>query len=135
MLIQNEKQLICNEYQCQKLLKERRVENANHYKAILLSNFIRRGKINGCKKNVRRNVLSNNGKHQLPLFDYRALNNIKNIENEFGEKIVRVDGEIPVDLILNDGGRFLFISYDQSRLTHGLHKYPAKFFRNYPVGS
>lgn len=73
-----------------------------------------------------------NGGHQLPLFDYKTLDNIKKIENEFGEKIIRVDGEIPADLIVNNGGRFLFISYDQSRLTHGLHKYPAKFFPELP---
>lgn len=84
------------------------------------------------RKNGRRNGLSNNGGHQLPLFDYKTLDNIKKIENEFGEKIIRVDGEIPADLIVNNGGRFLFISYDQSRLTHGLHKYPAKFFPELP---
>ncbi len=52
--------------------------------------------------------------------------------NGFGEEIVRVDGEIPVDLEVNNGGRFLFISHDQSTLTHGLHKYPAKFFPELP---
>ena len=45
---------------------------------------------------------------------------------------MQVDGEIPVDLTVNDGDRFLFISYDQSYLTHGLHKYPAKFFPELP---
>ncbi|MBD3182696.1 hypothetical protein GF312_10410, partial [Candidatus Poribacteria bacterium] len=32
----------------------------------------------------------------------------------------------------NNEDRFLFISYDQSSLTHGLHKYPAKFFPELP---
>lgn len=59
-------------------------------------------------------------------------NNVKEIVNEFGEKIIRVDGEIPTDLPVSKGGRFLFISYDQSNLTHGLHKYPAKFFPELP---
>ena len=45
---------------------------------------------------------------------------------------MQVDGEIPVELPVNDGDRFLFISYDQSHLTHGLHKYPAKFFPELP---
>ena len=45
---------------------------------------------------------------------------------------MRVDGDIPVNLPVNDGDRFLFISYDQSILTHGLHKYPAKFFPELP---
>lgn len=52
--------------------------------------------------------------------------------NAYDEEIVQVDGEIPVDLTINDGDRFLFISYDQSHLTHGLHKYPAKFFPELP---
>jgi len=57
---------------------------------------------------------------------------ISKTPNEFGEVITKVDGEIPVDLEVKDGDRFLFISYDQSVLTHGLHKYPAKFFPELP---
>ena len=60
------------------------------------------------------------------------MDNITKIVNDFGESIVRVDGDIPVDLPANDGDRFLFISHDQSFLTHGLHKYPAKFFPELP---
>lgn len=60
------------------------------------------------------------------------MDNITNIINDFGESIVRVDGDIPVDLPAKDGDRFLFISHDQSILTHGLHKYPAKFFPELP---
>ncbi|MCY3553067.1 MAG: DNA methyltransferase [Candidatus Poribacteria bacterium] len=56
----------------------------------------------------------------------------KKIVNNFGESIVRVDGDIPIDLPAKDGDRFLFISHDQSFLTHGLHKYPAKFFPELP---
>ncbi len=58
--------------------------------------------------------------------------NIKVLKNEFNEKITRVDGNIPVDLKIEDGDRFLFISYDQSAFTHGIHKYPAKFFPELP---
>ncbi len=57
---------------------------------------------------------------------------IKEIENNFGETLTRVDGNIPVSLPIETGQRFLFISYDQTRLSHGLHKYPAKFFPELP---
>ena len=60
------------------------------------------------------------------------MDNITTIINDFGESIVRVDGDIPVELPTKDGDRFLFISHDQSFLTHGLHKYPAKFFPELP---
>ncbi len=53
-------------------------------------------------------------------------------KNDFGEEITVVDGEIPLNLEVNNGDRFLFISYDQSILTHGLHKFPAKFFPELP---
>jgi DNA methylase. len=57
---------------------------------------------------------------------------LKNKKTNFGETITRVDGNIPVDLPVENGQSFLFISYDQSALTHGLHKYPAKFFPELP---
>ena len=60
------------------------------------------------------------------------MSNITQIVNDFGESIIQVDGDIPVDLSTKNGDRFLFISYDQSILTHGLHKYPAKFFPELP---
>jgi DNA modification methylase len=84
------------------------------------------------KKNGRRNGIFNGKLQQATLFSNQPLDNVKEIINEFGESIVRVDGEIPVKLPVNDGDRFLFISYDQSILTHGFHKYPAKFFPELP---
>ncbi len=66
------------------------------------------------------------------LLDFYDLQNLKEITNEFGETLIRVDGEIPVDLPVKDGQRFLFISYDQSKYSHGIHKYPAKFFPELP---
>ena len=60
------------------------------------------------------------------------MENITKIINDFGESIVKVDGDIPIDLPAKNGDRFLFISHDQSFLTHGLHKYPAKFFPELP---
>lgn len=64
--------------------------------------------------------------------DFPDLQNVKEITNEFGETLVRVDGEIPMDLSVKNGQRFLFISYDQSKYSHGIHKYPAKFFPELP---
>ena len=58
--------------------------------------------------------------------------NYKKIVNNFGEELIRIDGEIPINLDIKKRDRFLFISYDQSILTHGLHKYPAKFFPELP---
>lgn len=84
------------------------------------------------RKKFRFNVIHNGKPKQIDLFKNQQLDNVKEIVNEFGEKIIRVDGEIPVDLNVNDGDRFLFISYDQSNLTHGFHKYPAKFFPELP---
>lgn len=52
--------------------------------------------------------------------------------SQLRELITRVHGEIPIDLEIANGKRYLFISYDQSYLTHGLHKYPAKFFPELP---
>lgn len=66
------------------------------------------------------------------LFQNETLVNVKEITNNFGETLTRVDGNIPVGLYVKEGQRFLFISYDQSRYTHGLHKYPAKFFPELP---
>ena len=45
---------------------------------------------------------------------------------------VRIEGDIPVDLDPEAGQHFLFISNDQRAYTHGLHKYPAKFFPELP---
>lgn len=70
--------------------------------------------------------------NQVLLFEDSAHANVKEQINEYGERIVRVDGDIPVDLHIENEQRFLFISYDQTILTHGLHKYPAKFFPELP---
>lgn len=69
---------------------------------------------------------------QKQLFDTSPYTNTSKILNDFGEDIVKVDGDIPINLDFQAGERFLFISYDQSYLTHGLHKYPAKFFPELP---
>lgn len=80
------------------------------------------------RKNGRKKPSSN----QILLSEDSAYPNVKEQINEYGEKIIRVDGDIPVDLPIENKQRFLFISYDQTILTHGLHKYPAKFFPELP---
>lgn len=62
----------------------------------------------------------------------KRLINVSQVTNDYGETLTRVDGEIPVDLPVYPGDRFLFISYEQTRYTHGIHKYPAKFFPELP---
>ncbi|MDY0083154.1 MAG: DNA methyltransferase, partial [Ignavibacteriaceae bacterium] len=61
-----------------------------------------------------------------------SLGIIKEVKNNFGETLTRFDGNIPVSLPIEKSQRFLFISYDQTRGSHGLHKYPAKFFPELP---
>lgn len=87
------------------------------------------------RKNGKRNRQREANHHLQERFHFYSdidLDNVKEITNEFGERIIRVDGDIPVDLPVSTGDRYLFISYDQTALTHGLHKYPAKFFPELP---
>ena len=87
------------------------------------------------QKIFKKNGKRNNQQKQLHLFNFNEdeePNNVKEIINDFGERITRVDGEIPINLPISNGDRFLFISYDQSKFTHGFHKYPAKFFPELP---
>ncbi|MBA7693249.1 hypothetical protein ES703_101827 [subsurface metagenome] len=86
-------------------------------------------------KVARKIARYSNRRYQLDQkrFEFDVLpSNVKEQINQFGEKLIRVDGEIPPDLPVNGGDRFLFISYDQTALSHGLHKYPAKFFPELP---
>lgn len=48
------------------------------------------------------------------------------------EQATRIEGSIPASLPVREHEQFLFISRDQGVLTHGLHKYPAKFFPELP---
>ncbi|MBM3237786.1 site-specific DNA-methyltransferase [Candidatus Poribacteria bacterium] len=84
------------------------------------------------EKVSRKNERENTNSAQYLLFEDVGCSTVKEQVNEFGEKIIRVDGDIPVDLPLSEGQRFLFISHEQTALTHGLHKYPAKFFPELP---
>ncbi len=51
---------------------------------------------------------------------------------DFSAESIRIEGDIPVSLSIKNGDKFLFISRDQRALTHGIHKYPAKFFPELP---
>lgn len=84
------------------------------------------------KEKVTLQNSSSSTQQQQLLFEGIKHSNVKEQINDFGEKIIRVDGEIPVDLPLENEHRFLFISYDQTVLTHGLHRFPAKFFPELP---
>jgi len=86
---------------------------------------------------IRKNVEKRKKKYKDDdslLFDKNeySVGIIKEIKNNFGETLIRVDGNIPKSLPIETGQRFLFISYDQTRGSHGLHKYPAKFFPELP---
>jgi hypothetical protein len=83
-------------------------------------------------KEIKAKVEKKKKNSKLLTFLDTEIQNVKTISNEFGETLTRVDGEIPVDLEIENGKRFLFISYDQSRYSHNLHKYPAKFFPELP---
>ena len=53
-------------------------------------------------------------------------------ETKHCDESIRVEGDIPVKMPIENGDKFLFISRDQRALTHGIHKYPAKFFPELP---
>jgi DNA modification methylase len=46
--------------------------------------------------------------------------------------LIRIVGDLPPDQDIAPNTRLLIISKDQSWLTHGFHKYPAKFFPELP---
>lgn len=50
----------------------------------------------------------------------------------FLQKSLKITGNIPVNLNVKNNDSFIFISHEQTYLTHGLHKYPAKFFPELP---
>ncbi len=63
---------------------------------------------------VERRVARKNGRRansnklgQGKLFNGESIDNVKEIVNEFGEKIIKINGDIPIDLEVNSGDRFL----------------------------
>lgn len=54
------------------------------------------------------------------------------IRDNSSKKYIKITGNIPKNLEVNDGQNFIFISHEQTYITHGFHKYPAKFFPELP---
>lgn len=52
--------------------------------------------------------------------------------DETSSKYLKITGNIPINLEIAKKNHFIFISNEQTYLTHGLHKYPAKFFPELP---
>ena len=52
--------------------------------------------------------------------------------NTDSEELIEIEGDLDPNLEIPDGGNILIISKDQSYLTHGIHKFPAKFFPELP---
>lgn len=48
------------------------------------------------------------------------------------KKLIEIDGDLDPNLEIPNCGNILIISKDQSYLTHGIHKFPAKFFPELP---
>jgi len=55
----------------------------------------------------------------------------KKVTNE-SEELIEIEGDLDPELDIPNGGNILIISKDQSYLTHGIHKFPAKFFPELP---
>ncbi len=47
-------------------------------------------------------------------------------------ELIEIEGDLDPGLDIPNGGNILIISKDQSYLTHGIHKFPAKFFPELP---
>ncbi len=52
--------------------------------------------------------------------------------NTDSAELIEIEGDLDTDLEIPDRGNILIISKDQSYLTHGIHKFPAKFFPELP---
>jgi len=48
------------------------------------------------------------------------------------KELIKIEGDLDTSLDIPNGGNILIISKDQSYLTHGIHKFPAKFFPELP---
>lgn len=88
--------------------------------------------ITSLEQRVSKKIRFYSEKHYSKQNEVFVFSSIETIENGFGEKIVKVTGNIPVALPVNTGDSFLFISSDQAKYLHGIHRYPAKFFPELP---
>ncbi|TFH08813.1 MAG: hypothetical protein E4H14_05715 [Candidatus Thorarchaeota archaeon] len=48
------------------------------------------------------------------------------------DELIEIEGDLDPSINIPNGGNILIISKDQSYLTHGIHKFPAKFFPELP---
>jgi len=48
------------------------------------------------------------------------------------DELIEIEGDLDPNLDIPNNGNILIISKDQSYLTHGIHKFPAKFFPELP---
>lgn len=62
-----------------------------------------------------------------------CLSNIESAEiAQKSQRHLEFIGDIDPDTVIPDGSSILIVSKDQSYLTHGIHKFPAKFFPELP---
>lgn len=67
--------------------------------------------------------------------DLEAVHNLVNNHSNMilkNRELIQVEGDIDPNADIPIGGKILVISRDQSYLTHGIHKFPAKFFPELP---
>lgn len=70
------------------------------------------------QKNIEKNILK--------------FSNIKTLSNLNGEKILEITGDVSPKITFSSKQNILIHSKSQSFLTHGVHKFPAKFFPELP---
>ena len=88
--------------------------------------------ITSLEQSVLKKIRFYSEKHYSKQNELFVYSSIETIENGFGEKIVKITGNIPIALPVKKGDSFLFISSDQAKYLHGIHRYPAKFFPELP---
>ena len=80
------------------------------------------GILDHCIRNKRKEVL------QTSLLELNSHKNIVIKKNG----VIQIEGDVPPTLEIPNNAEVLIISKDQSYLTHGIHKFPAKFFPELP---
>ncbi len=84
------------------------------------------------EKSAIKKIKYYSGKHYSPQESVYVFSTLETVVNEFGESIIKVTGNIPQNLPVKKGDSFLFISSDQAKYLHSIHRYPAKFFPELP---
>jgi len=60
------------------------------------------------------------------------MNNSDDDKSTISKDLIEIEGDLNVSFEVPNHGNILIISKDQSYLTHGIHKFPAKFFPELP---